>query len=104
MSEINPKLERIDYLANRITEMTLGEVRPSNLGNIAIELLVARERAEEKLEGNYSENEKEEAQETLKQIKALEKNVIRLYFLSTLKGETRGKMHPFDRMVAKYVK
>jgi len=94
--------ERLRYLANRIAEMTLGISKVSQLGDIALEILIAREDAEEKLKGNYSQEEKEKAKKTLEDLRKLEKSVVRLYLLTKL-GQPYKKKTPFlEYMLKKF--
>jgi len=94
--------DRIKYLASQIAGMFIRSVRSEQLGNIALEVIVAREAAEEIIKGKYSREDKEKAQKTLKELKEMEKNIVRLYFLTKF-GSARPKKTPFlDYVISKY--
>jgi len=94
--------DRLNYLAGQIAGMFSGHVKPEKLGNIALEVMVARENVEEIIKGKYSAKEKRVAKKNLEHLKDIEKNIVRLYFLEKF-GSTNVKKSPFlNYMIEKY--
>jgi hypothetical protein len=94
--------DRLKYLANQITAMFSGATTTEQLGTVALEIMVARENAEETISGKSSQEDKERAQRTLEQLREIEKNIVRLYILNRLEYP-QGKKTPFiDYVMSKY--
>jgi len=77
---------RLRYLASQIANLATGDFTPDQLGNIALEILVVRNKVENVLEKG-SKEEKKRAKKVLEQLKQLETSVIQLYILGKLRKQ-----------------
>ena len=77
---------RLQYLASQIASLAVDSFTPDQLGNIALEILVFRNKVENVLEKG-SKEEKKRAKKALEQLKRLEASVIQLYILSRLRRQ-----------------
>jgi hypothetical protein len=94
--------ERINYLSGQVAGMFSGGISLGQLGNVALEVMVAKENAEEIIEGKYSEQEKKTAQVTIEQLREIEKNIVRLYVFATLERPQNKKGVFLDYLARKY--
>lgn len=73
--------ERIRFLLEKVELMPIGGINLNALGRIALEAIVARREVKKILEGEFPEEEKEEARKSLELIEALEESLRRLFSL-----------------------
>ncbi len=84
----------MDYLSGKLTLLS-SRAEQSELGNLALEILVLRSNANDILEGDYSKKEKDEAKTILQNLKALERRVTQVYAIGMLRKERARPTSPF---------
>lgn len=85
--------ERLRYLANRVTELTTHRANLRELGDIALEVMMSRLKVEESLGHKPHKDERTRLNRTLRQLKDVERNIVRIYVLQSL-GQ-RHRINPF---------
>lgn len=92
---------RLEYLANKVAELTFDPRTRDNLGELALEVLIEREKLEEILESDTTKENKKKAIDGLKRLRSLEKSIVKLYLLSIFSG--KKSQSPFmNYIMSKY--
>jgi len=81
LSEEKFSLGKVDHLRSRVTALYSGGVDLKELGDLALEILIARNEVETRLEKDANDSE---AKNIITQLRELEKVVISLYALARL--------------------
>ena len=100
MYKKNPN-SRLENLSTEVTEILLDTKKRSNLGRIALEILIERERIENVLEEDGDAELKQQAKTDLKRLRELEKSVVHFYFISMMSGKS-PQNHFIHHVMGKY--
>jgi len=92
---------RIDYLLTRVAEMASNPLKRTNLGQLALELLIEREKLEQIIESDSPEAEKQLAGEALRKLREVEKSIVRMHLFLMLSGKS-SKDNFMNYIMSKY--
>lgn len=99
MQNLSVDEERLHYLANRVTELTTHRTNFRELGDIALEVMMARLKIEELLDTKPKKDQRAHLNRTLRELKEVEKSIVRMYVLQSL--EQQHAVNPFLSYVRK---
>lgn len=84
--------EKLQHLASQIARLSMGVVQANQLGYIALEILIMRNKVEDVLEKKVSKQERAEAKKALEQLRRLEKSIIQLYLISRFRKQSSNDL------------
>jgi len=91
---------RLEKLSNEVSELLIFPSKKADLGQLALEILIEREKLEDMVEKG-PKHEKKKAKEQLKKLKEIQKSIVKLYIVSMLKGKGQ-KNNYMNYIMSKY--